>query len=316
MKSVLITGGTGSFGRAFTERLLRDDKVERIAIYSRGEHAQAEMSEALRSSGRVRFFIGDVRDRVRLTRALRGVDVAVHAAALKRIEVGVYNPTEMVQTNIGGAVNVIEAAMDAGVQKVVALSTDKAFAPISPYGQSKALAESLFRNAYGGGPIFACCRYGNVWQSKGSVVPKWRDILKSTGTVPVTDPDATRFFMRMSEAIDLVLNTIETMRGGELNIPTLPAYRLGDLAEAMGAKMKIIGLPEWEKKHEGMCDGNTSDKARRMTVQELREVLSEDGLHCPSQNGIIAFARQGAPPIERTNGDRRGADKVQAHTGC
>ena len=156
MKSVLITGGTGSFGRAFTERLLRDDKVERIAIYSRGEHAQAEMSEALRSSGRVRFFIGDVRDRVRLTRALRGVDVAVHAAALKRIEVGVYNPTEMVQTNIGGAVNVIEAAMDAGVQKVVALSTDKAYEPISPYGQSKALAESLFRNAYGGGPIFAC----------------------------------------------------------------------------------------------------------------------------------------------------------------
>lgn len=224
---------------------------------------------------RLRFFIGDVRDVARLRRAFAGVDVLVHAAALKRIEVGFYNPSEMVQTNIVGAMNVIEAAMDARVKKVVALSTDKAYQPISPYGQSKALAETLFRNAYRSerGPVFAVTRYGNVWGSQGSVVPKWRDCLRISDTVPVTDPDCTRFFMTMPEAVDLVVNTIVTMKGGELQIPTLPAYRLGDLAEAMGAKMKITGLPEWEKKHEGMCDGNTSDVARRMTVGELRELL-------------------------------------------
>lgn len=295
MKSVLITGGTGSFGQAFTERLLKENSVERIAIFSRGECAQSDMAGRM-GDNRLRYFIGDVRDCARLRRACAGIDVVVHAAALKRIEVGYYCPSEMVQTNIGGAINVIEAAMDAGVRKVVALSTDKAWQPISPYGQSKALAETLFRNAYraSDGPVFAATRYGNVWNSKGSVVPRWREVLKSSDTVPVTDPDCTRFFMRMSEAVDLVLNTIETMQGGELNIPTLPAYRLGDLAEAMGAKMRITGLPEYEKKHEGMCDGNTSDKARRMTVDELREVLREDGLHSSGKDGINPVTRQGA----------------------
>jgi len=284
MKSVLITGGSGSFGQAFTRRLLRDNACERVSILSRGEHAQAEMREAINDS-RARYLVGDVRDRDRLRRAFRGSDVIVHAAALKRIEVGFYNPTEMVQTNIGGSVNVIEAAMDAGVEKVVLLSSDKAYQPISPYGQSKALAETLFRNAYGGGPIFAVTRYGNVWNSRGSVVPRWREILKTADTVSVTDPDSTRFFMRMEESIDLVLDTIRTMKGGELNIPTLPAYRLGDLAEAMGARMNVIGMPAYEKKHEGMCDGNMSDTARRMSVAELRAVLNEDCNDRPGQNG-------------------------------
>jgi UDP-N-acetylglucosamine 4,6-dehydratase len=243
---------------------------------------------------RLRFLVGDVRDRDRLRRAFAGVDVVIHAAALKRIEVGYYNPTEMVETNINGARNVIEAAMDAGVSKVVALSSDKAWQPISPYGQSKALAETLFRNAYQGQTKFAVTRYGNVWKSRGSVVPRWLQVLQTSDTVNVTDVDATRFFMWMDEAVELVLETVKTMRGGELNIPTLPAYRLGDLAEAMGAKMKIIGLPEWEKKHEGMCDGNTSDKARRMSVAELREALNADGLHRPGSHGFEAAARQGA----------------------
>jgi UDP-N-acetylglucosamine 4,6-dehydratase len=246
------------------------------------------------SDRRLRFLIGDVRDRDRLRRAFHDVDVVIHAAALKRIEVGYYNPTEMVETNINGSRNVIEAAMDAGVSKVVALSSDKAWQPISPYGQSKALAETLFRNAYQGQTRFAVTRYGNVWRSNGSVVPRWLQVLQTSDTVTVTDPDATRFFMWMDEAVDLVLDTVKTMRGGELNIPTLPAYRLGDLAEAMGAKMKIIGMPEWEKKHEGMYDGNTSDKARRMSVAELREALNADGLHRPGQNGLEAATRQGA----------------------
>src|SRR3990167_10046489 len=212
MKSVLITGGTGSFGRAFTSRLLKDNTVERICIYSHSEHTQAEMRESLNDE-RLRWFIGDVRDRDRLRRAMEGVDIVVHAAALKRIEVGQYNPVEMIKTNILGAIYVIEAAMDAKVRKVVALSTDKAYQPISPYGQSKALMESLIlaaNNTVGPeGPRFSVTRYGNVAGSNGSVIPLWRSQLASGKTVSLTDPGCTRFWMTMAEAIDLVLSTIE-----------------------------------------------------------------------------------------------------------
>ena len=228
---------------------------------------------------RLRFFIGDVRDRDRLRRAMEDIQVVIHAAALKRIEVGAYNPLEVKKTNIDGAANVIEAAHDAGIARVVALSSDKAFEPISPYGTSKAFAESLFiaaNNASGRmGPRFAVVRYGNVWNSTGSVVPTWRAILKTSDTVPVTDPECTRFYMTMDEAVDLVLDTIETMQGGEIVIPTLPAYRLGDLAEAMGAKMDIRGLPAYEKLHESMGPGNSSDKARRMSIPELQAALHD-----------------------------------------
>ncbi len=274
MKSVLITGGTGAFGRAFAKRLLALG-VERLAIFSRDEHKQADMAATFNDE-RLRFFIGDVRDRDRLRRAFESMDVVVHAAALKRIEVGHYNPTEMVKTNILGAMNVIEAAWDAGVERVIALSSDKAYQPVSPYGQSKALAESLFLNAYraDGGTVFAVTRYGNVWNSTGSVVPKWREILKTSDTVPVTDSEATRFYMTLGSACDLVLSTMRNMTGGELAIPTLPAFRLADLASAMGAKMNVIGLPKWEKLHEGMSDENTSDRARRMSVAELKRALA------------------------------------------
>ena len=288
----LITGGTGSFGHAFTDYLLKDKTTKRVAILSRNEHSQAEMA-AQYADDRLRFLVGDVRDRDRLRRAFADVDVVVHAAALKRIEVGFYNPTEMVQTNIGGAINVIEAAIDAKVKKVVALSTDKAYQPVSAYGLSKALAEAIFRNAYQGRTAFAVTRYGNVFCSAGSVVPRWRKILKTSDTVPVTDPEATRFFMWMSEATKLVSDTIKTMKGGELNIPTLPAYCLADLAEAMGAKMRVVGMPEWEKRHESMCEGNSSDTARRMSVAELRDAIAH-GLHRPSQDGIKTPTRQGA----------------------
>jgi UDP-N-acetylglucosamine 4,6-dehydratase len=275
--SLLITGGTGSFGRAFTERLLSDGLATRICIYSRGEHAQAAMRLRFRSDERLRFFVGDVRDRWRLTRAMDGCSVVIHAAALKRIEVGYYNPSEMVQTNVLGAMNVIEAARDAKVKKVVALSTDKACEPVSPYGYSKAMAEALFLAADAAArtaPRFAITRYGNVWRSAGSVVPTWQQQMEDGEVVVrITDPDCTRFFMRMDEAIDLVMETIDTMKGGEINVPELPAYRLGDLAEAMGAKTVEIGLPEWEKRHESMLPGRSSDRARRMTIDELRAAL-------------------------------------------
>lgn len=287
MKSILITGGSGAFGTAFVRHLLGGKNAlgttstRRIVVFSRSEHRQADMARELGPLDPdqcLRFFIGDVRDRDRLRRAMEGIEVVVHAAALKRIEVGAYNPLEVKKTNIDGASNVIEAATDAGVDRVVALSSDKAFEPVSPYGTSKAFAESLFlaaNNTRGwNGPRFAVVRYGNVWRSTGSVVPTWRKILEASDTVPVTDPGCTRFFMTLSEAVDLVLHTAETMQGGEIAIPTLPAYRLGDLAEAMGAKMEVRGLPGYEKRHESMGQGNSSEHARRMSVEELRRALA------------------------------------------
>ncbi len=274
MKSILITGGSGSFGTAFTRHLLEDNLAERVCIFSRSEHCQAEMAKEFNNDLRLRFFIGDVRDRWRLCRAMEQCDVVVHAAALKRIEVGHYNPIEMVKTNINGAINVIEAAKDAKVGKVVALSTDKAFQPISPYGQSKAIAESLFRAANGPGTRFAVIRYGNVWKSAGSVVPKWQsDIARGAESVRVTDLACTRFFMLMREAVEVVLRTIDVMKGGELVIPDLPAYQLGDLIKALGVRAEVCGLPEYEKLHESLDGSRSSDKARRMTVEELRVAL-------------------------------------------
>ena len=242
---------------------------------------QAEMAETFKNweltapNERLRFFIGDVRDRERLARAMTSVDTVVHAAALKRIEVGQYNPGEMVKTNINGAINVIEAAQDASVRRVVALSTDKAYQPVSPYGQSKALAESLFLAANdqvpADGPRFAVVRYGNIWRSAGSVVPKWeRMSALNRQTVPITDPACTRFFMTIEEACNLVFDTLVDMKGGEVNIPDLPAYKLGDLAKAMRLKTEKIGLPAWEKLHESMSDDKCSKDAPRMTVEDLR----------------------------------------------
>lgn len=291
MSSILITGGSGSFGQAFVTRLLKTtNDYDRIAVLSRSEHKQAEMRDSLAhlpyAEDKLRWFIGDVRDVSRLRRAFDGVDVVVHAAALKRIEVGMTNTDEMILTNVGGTMNVIEAAFDAKVSKVVGLSSDKAYRPISPYGQTKALGETLFLTANNRsnqtdtsrplGPKFSVTRYGNVSGSAGSIIPKWRMIVsKGHGVVPVTDPDATRFWMLLDEAVDLVLEAIRFMPTHSPVIPQLPAYRIGDLAEALGAKMKITGLPDWEKKHEGMADGNTSDIARRMSVDELRERLRE-----------------------------------------
>lgn len=279
---MLITGGTGSFGQAFARRVLQSGLAERICIFSRSEHAQAAMRDALQDS-RLRFFIGDVRDRDRLTRAMSGCDTVVHAAALKRIEVGAYDPIEMTRTNVDGTINVVHAAIDAGVSRVVGLSSDKAWQPKSPYGASKALGEGILlaSNATVGraGPSFRVTRYGNVAGSAGSVIPRWRAMLRAGNTtLPVTDPECTRFYMTMDEAVDLVLDAIDRAdTPAEPIIPEwLPAYRLVDLAAAMGAAdISVSGLPEWEKLHEGMRDGLTSDAARRLSVDELRELVAD-----------------------------------------
>ncbi len=210
---------------------------------------------------------------------MEGVEEVIHAAALKRIEVGRYNPGEMQKTNVFGTQNVIDAAKRCGVKKALFVSSDKAFEPVSPYGQTKALAESLFlsgNTVYPRGPRFSVVRYGNVWNSTGSVLPTWRGyISQGARQLPVTDPECTRFFMRVDEAVKLVLETLDEMKGGEVNVPTLPAYRVGDLVEALWCEKRVVGLPDHEKMHEQMSSGTPrSDKARRMTLEELRTEIA------------------------------------------
>lgn len=278
----LITGGTGFLARGLVRRLLRDG-VERICLYSRNEHAQARMREEFRDDARLRWFIGDVRDAERLERAMQSVEIVIHAAALKRIEVGHYNPDEMLKTNVWGTTNVIEAARRAGVARVVFVSSDKAFQPVSPYGQTKALAESMVLAANTitpWGARFAVCRYGNVAGSTGSVIPLWRELLARVDNtakgVKVTDPECTRFWMSIDEAVELVLRASKMEAIAAPLIPNLPAYRLGDLAVAMGAKViEVVGLKPWEKKHESMSATQCSATARRLTVEELCERLAE-----------------------------------------
>ena len=274
---ILITGGTGFLGRAIARQLLANKADEsRVCLYSRSEHAQAQAFEELGRHPRLRMFVGDVRDRERLYWAMRSVDRVIHAAALKRIEVGHYNPTEMAKTNIDGAMNVVDAALAAPVRRAVLVSTDKAFQPVSPYGTSKAMAEAIFQasnnTAGAGGTTFGICRYGNVAGSTGSVIPIWRARLAAGEPCLMTDPECTRFWMTQAEAVDFVL---ETLRGTEqLRIPTLPAFALSDLAKAMGAITKVTGLERWEKKHESLQEGQSSDRARRMSVADLQEALT------------------------------------------
>ncbi len=265
-KSVLITGGTGSFGRHFVERALTAG-TRKIVVFSRDELKQVEMARALDDDarGRVRFFLGDVRDRDRCYRAFDGIDFVVHAAALKQIPTAEYNPFEVVKTNILGAQNVIDAAIDCGVQKIVALSTDKASSPINLYGATKLVSDKLFvaGNVYAGGKParFAVVRYGNVLGSRGSVVPLFREAARK-GVLPLTDPGMTRFWITLDRAVDLVLVALEQMRGGEILVPKIPSMRLLDLAKAIvpEAQIEIVGVRPGEKLHEEMIG---ADDARR-----------------------------------------------------
>ena len=262
--NVLITGGSGFFGRAMTKHLLENYLADKVCIFSRDEYKQAVMRREFKDDQRLRFFIGDVRNPDRVKRAMRGIDTVIHAAALKRIETAHYNPEELVETNINGTINIAHAAESIGA-KCVFLSTDKACEPKSDYGYSKALAETI---ALGAGAVVT--RYGNVAGSTGSVIPLWRTMRT---VVPVTDPECTRFFMTEQQAVDLVIKAATDEKTSEVITPILPAYRLADLAEAMGKFMEVKGLPYWEKKHESMRPGETSEQARRMSVEELKEAL-------------------------------------------
>jgi len=263
--SILVTGGTGSFGQRFVAAVLKRTKARRIIVFSRDELKQYEMRQAFDDDRRLRFFLGDVRDRDRLQRALDGVSVVVHAAALKQVPAAEYNPFEAVRTNVLGAQNVIDAAIDTGVERVIALSTDKASSPVNLYGATKLVSDKLFvhGNAYAGGKRtrFSVVRYGNVVGSRGSVVPFFQ-ARASSGELPITDDRMTRFWITLPQGVDFVLNSLLNMQGGEIFVPKIPSVRITDLAQAIapGATLKVIGIRPGEKLHEEMIG---VDDARR-----------------------------------------------------
>jgi len=256
-KTILITGGTGSFGNAFVPMTLTKYNVKKIIILSRDEIKQWEMAKRFEGDSRVRFFIGDVRDRDRLYRALDGVDFVVHAAATKIVPTAEYNPFECVKTNINGAMNLIDACIDKGVKGVVALSTDKASSPVNLYGATKLASDKLFiaSNHYSAGKStrFSVVRYGNVMGSRGSVIPVFNS-LKAQGELPITDERMTRFMISLEQAVALVWHAFEDMVGGEIYVRKIPSMRITDLARAIApqAKQKIVGSRPGEKLHEQM----------------------------------------------------------------
>ena len=259
-KTVLVTGGTGSFGHSFVRYVLDHYKPKKIIIYSRDEYKQFVMAEQFRAHSKVlRFFIGDVRDEERLKMAMKDVDYVIHAAALKQVPACEYNPHEAIKTNINGAMNVISAALATGVSKVVALSTDKAVNPINLYGGTKLVSDKLFiaANAYSGfdGSRFSVVRYGNVAGSRGSVIPFFRSLIeKGETSLPITDFRMTRFWISLNEGVELVIKALEESRGGETFISKIPSFKITDLAEAMAPNSEKIevGIREGEKLHEVM----------------------------------------------------------------
>jgi len=261
---ILITGGTGSFGKKLAKIVLDEYSPAKVIIYSRDELKQFEMSQEFEQYKNIRYFIGDVRDKERLMRAFAGVDYVVHAAALKQVPAMEYNPTEAIKTNINGAMNIIEKALDKGVKKVVALSTDKACNPINLYGATKLCSDKLFvaANSYAGlsGTRFSVVRYGNVVGSRGSVVPFFQK-KKSDGILPITDPEMTRFWITLEQGVRFVINAFERMKGGELFVPKIPSMNIMDLAKAIApdCKTSIVGIRPGEKLHEVMI---SEDDAR------------------------------------------------------
>lgn len=278
-KAILITGGTGSFGREFVKTMLKDYQPGRLIVFSRDELKQHEMRTGGLDDPSLRYFIGDVRDQQRLYRAMQDVDIVVHAAALKQVPACEYNPNEAIMTNIMGGRNVIEAAIDAGVGKVIALSTDKAVNPINLYGATKLAAEKLFvqSNAYAGGAgtRFACVRYGNVVGSRGSVVPVFLR-QRETGKLTITDERMTRFWLTVEQGVRFTINCIEKMRGGEVFIPKIPSMKVVDLAKAIApeAEIEYIGIRPGEKLHEVLI---SEDEARHTLELEDMFVVEPTG---------------------------------------
>ncbi|MFH0823318.1 MAG: UDP-N-acetylglucosamine 4,6-dehydratase (inverting) [Pseudomonadota bacterium] len=267
-KVVLVTGGTGSFGRKFADVVLREYRPKKLIIFSRDEFKQDEMMNSGYTHPSIRYFIGDVRDKSRLYRALDGVDVVVHAAALKQVPACEYNPLEAVKTNVIGTANLVEAAVDRDVQRVLAISTDKALVPVSLYGATKLCADKLFiaANSYAGshGSRFSVTRYGNVLGSRGSVVPLFRKLAPG-GVLPITDLRMTRFWLTLEQGVRFVLKCLGEMEGGEIFVPKIPSLRITDLAESIapGCKMNVVGLRPGEKLHEVLV----SEEDARHTVE-------------------------------------------------
>lgn len=282
--SILVTGGTGSFGRAFISFLLDQVEPRRVVIFSRDELKQSEMRSAFGHDARLRWFLGDVRDLERLRRAMHGVDYVVHAAALKQVDTAEYNPIEYVKTNVIGSQNVIEASLDSGVRKVVALSTDKASSPINLYGATKLTADKLFvaANNYGAAydTKFSVVRYGNVMGSRGSVIPLFRSLRDQGRPIPVTDTRMTRFWISLTQAVEFVADSFKMMAGGELYVPRIPSMRIVDLVEALapGSPIEEIGIRPGEKLHEEMISADDSRRTIRLPDRYVvSPVLAEWG---------------------------------------
>jgi UDP-N-acetylglucosamine 4,6-dehydratase/5-epimerase len=285
-KSILITGGTGSFGNQYISTLLDRYKPKRLVIFSRDELKQYEMSMKFKGNEDIlRFFIGDIRDATRLKEAMRGIDYVIHAAALKHVPIAEYNPMECIKTNIHGAENVIQAALDCNVESVMALSTDKAANPINLYGASKLASDKLFvaaNNMAGGRTKFSVVRYGNVVGSRGSVVPFFNQIIEEGKShIPITHENMTRFWISLQQGVDFVLKSLERMAGGEIFVPKIPSVRIIDLAKAMAPQLpiKIIGIRPGEKIHEVMCPSDDS----HLTIE-----FNDHFVICPS---IVYFSR-------------------------
>lgn len=299
-KSLLITGGTGSFGKAFVRRVLEEyPKIARLAIFSRDELKQFEMQQEFspQEHRALRYFLGDVRDEARVRRAMQGIDFVVHAAALKQVPAAEYNPFECIKTNVLGAQNVIEACLDAGVSRVVALSTDKAAAPANLYGATKLCSDKLFvaaNNIRGSRNLrFSVVRYGNVMGSRGSVIPFFL-ARKDSGTLPITDERMTRFNISLAEGVDMVMWSLGNASGGEIFVPKIPSYRIGDVAEAIApeAEKTIVGIRPGEKIHEEMI--TSSDSFSTVDMGRYYAILPAGGEEIVAQY----CAANGGTPVE------------------
>ena len=314
--SILITGGTGSLGRALIKYLLEETTARRIAIFSRDELKQLELRNYFKDDSRLRWFLGDVRDLERLKRAFHGVDFVIHAAALKQVDTGEYNPMEFIKTNVLGSQNVIDAAIETNVKKVVALSTDKASSPINLYGATKLTSDKLFvaANNYSisYGTAFCVVRYGNVMGSRGSVIPYFREIAESGEPLPLTDLRMTRFWISIQQAVEFVVESFEIMQGGELYVPRIPSMKLLDLAHAIAPNSKIIeiGMRPGEKLHEEMISAD--DSRRTILIGDryvVTPVISEWGYREPAGTRM----EEGSAFRSDTNGLWMSVDEIKAH---
>ncbi|MCW9034166.1 MAG: UDP-N-acetylglucosamine 4,6-dehydratase (inverting) [Rhodospirillales bacterium] len=297
--SILITGGTGSFGKKFVQLLLEKYNPKRVVVFSRDELKQFEMAQKI-NHPKLRYFIGDVRDEARLRRALKGIDIVIHAAALKQVPAAEYNPMECIKTNVLGAENIINAAIDTGVKKVIALSTDKAVNPMNLYGATKLCSDKLFvagnNLSDASGPIFSVVRYGNVVGSRGSVIPFFKD-LRSTGKLPITDPRMTRFWLTLEEGAAFVEKCLGLMRGGEVFIPKIPSMKITDLATAIApeCEQEVIGIRPGEKLHEIMVP---SDEARNTREYKGFYIIQPAHHDWGEENANEYDGQQGQPVVE------------------